>query len=152
MDKLIIRKSSASDIQEIVELTKMWEKEQITFGLKCDSNDYVSSHISWVAVKNKKVIGFLFGNIEKAKKMSITDKKVSYFEVEEAYVIPEYRSNGIGEKLFSILEDYLNNIDVPYYLLSTATKDYDSILNFYVNKQNMSVWNIRLFKKLSKTK
>lgn len=80
---------------------------------------------------------------------SIIPDETSYFELEEIYVIPEHRSSGIGTMLFNWLELFLKSCQVTNIVLSTATKNYQKILEFYVRKLNMKVWSIRLFKNIN---
>ena len=69
------------------------------------------------------------------------------FEIEELYVKPMYRSRGIGGKLFRYVEKEVSG-GVDVILLSTATKNYRSILHFYIDELGMEFWNARLFKKV----
>ena len=69
-----------------------------------------------------------------------------YFELEELYVVPERRSQGIGRELFSFAEKTLGG-EAAYILLGTATKDWRRILHFYLDELGMDFWSARLFKK-----
>ncbi len=70
-----------------------------------------------------------------------------YFEVEELYVIPERRSQGIGEALFRHVEGAVKN-EAQYMVLSTATKNWKAIFHFYLDELDMQFWSARLFKKI----
>ena len=52
---------------------------------------------------------------------SIMPEGTRYFEVEELYVVPEKRSQGIGEALFRFAEETIKK-DVQFIALSTASK------------------------------
>ncbi|MGI6768587.1 MAG: GNAT family N-acetyltransferase [Bacilli bacterium] len=150
---MIIRKANKEDILQVVELTKEWEKENITYGFVADTYEELLDYTCFVAVKEEKVIGFIFGKIYNSKNMgSIMPEGTPYFEVEEVYVKAGYRSLGFGSKLFLHLEEYLKSQAVYRIVLSTATKDYEKALHFYVNKLNMNVWSIRFFKNLDDKK
>jgi ribosomal protein S18 acetylase RimI-like enzyme len=150
MKELIIREANHYDKIQVVELTKLWETEKITYGFVADDYDYIADTLCFVAILNDQVIGFILGNIQNAKNMgSIIPDETSYFELEEIYVIPEHRSSGIGTMLFNWLELFLKSCQVTNIVLSTATKNYQKILEFYVRKLNMKVWSIRLFKNIN---
>lgn len=69
------------------------------------------------------------------------------FEIEELYVKPMYRNHGVGRKLFRYVEkEVTDGVDVIW--LSTATKNFQAILHFYIDELGMEFWNASLFKKV----
>ena len=95
-------------------------------------------------------IGYLFGNVHPSKNMwSIMPEETPYFEVEELYVIPERRSQGIGAALFRFAEGAMPE-DVQYVVLSTATKNWRAIFHFYLEELQMEFWSARLFKRIKR--
>ena len=62
-------------------------------------------------------------------------------------MIPERRSEGIGSKLFTYAQNLIKD-EAEYITLSSATKNYQAILHFYIDELDMKFWNVRLFKKL----
>ena len=71
------------------------------------------------------------------------------FEVEELYVVPEKRSQGIGAKLFRYAEEAVKP-EADYIVLSTATKNWKAIFHFYLDELDMTFWSARLFRKIEK--
>ena len=93
-------------------------------------------------------MGYLFGKVYKSEQMkSIMPEATPYFEVEELYVVPERRSQGIGEKLFRFVENTVKT-EAEYMVLSTATKNWKAIFHFYLDELDMTFWSARLFKKI----
>ena len=72
-----------------------------------------------------------------------------FFEVEELYVMPSYRSKGIGARLFQFTEESVS-AEVDYMMLSTATKNWKAIFHFYLDELDMTFWSARLFKRIKK--
>ena len=70
-----------------------------------------------------------------------------FFEVEELFVLPSHRREGIGASLFRHAEDTVRG-EAQYTVLSTATKNWQSVFRFYLDELDMSFWSARLFKKL----
>ncbi len=68
--------------------------------------------------------------------------------VDEIYVNPAYRNQGIGKTLFRMLEEYVKS-DCQYITGSTSTKDYKKILNFYVDELDMNFHSAFLIKKMN---
>ena len=90
----------------------------------------------------------LFGKVYPSKSMkSIMPEGTPYFEVEELYVVPKKRSQGIGEKLFKYAENAVKD-EAEYMVLSTATKNWKAIFHFYIDELDMTFWSARLFKKI----
>ena len=70
-----------------------------------------------------------------------------YFEVDEIYVKPAYRSQGVGAALFRYMEEQVRP-EAEYLMLGTATKNFRAILHFYIDELGMEFWSAALFKKL----
>ena len=71
-----------------------------------------------------------------------------YFEIEELYVHPSYRSRGIGKQLMESLEKELKKKGLEMMMLSTATKNWKAIMHFYIDEVGMNFWSARLYKYL----
>ena len=96
------------------------------------------------------IIGYLLGHMEAAKETtSIYQANEKCFEIEELYVKPQYRSHGIGKRLFQYVEKKIAD-EADIILLSTATKNFRAILHFYIEELGMEFWSARLFKKVGK--
>ena len=144
-----IRLATEKDKLEVVELSKEWEKEDSTYGFRADELEYINENRCFVAYINETVIGYLFGKVFESKQMkSIMPEATPYFELEELYVTPKYRNCGVGSMLFDYLENVLKDEKITHIVLSTATKDYESIFNFYIKRKGMSFWSARLFKEI----
>ena len=102
------------------------------------------------AFEGGEVLAYLFGHAEEAKNSSsVMPDGTPFFEVEELYVRPELRSQGIGRKLFAHVEEVLKEEGAcKFILLSTATKNWKAILHFYIEELDMEFWNARLFKEI----
>ena len=71
-----------------------------------------------------------------------------YFEVDEIYVKPAYRSQGVGAALFRYMEEQVRP-EAEYLMLGTATKNFRAILHFYIDELGDGVLGARrFFKKL----
>ena len=119
-----------------------------TVGGKCIVR-YFSKHLLTAAEREGKTVGYLFGRKEYLKNTSsVAPDGTEYFEIEEIYVVAEYRSMGIGRALYEFLEERLKEEGTDYIFLSTATKDWRKIFHFYIEELGMEFWSARLFKKL----
>ena len=133
----------------LISLSTDWEKEDSCHGYRANSLSDLEGRRIFLATDEGKVLGYLFGRLETASRTnSIISKATPFFELEELYVRPEASSCGIGKQLLGFLEARLSTEEVPYLFLSTATKNWKSILHFYLDELGMEFWNARLFKRL----
>ena len=149
MDIHIAESDLTPDVADaLIKLSQDWEAENSCHGYRRNTLDDIKGNRIFLAKEGERIIGYLFGHVEKtARKTTITDADVPIFEVEEIYVVPEYRCRGIGTELFEYLEN--NALDgAEYIMLSTATKNWRAILHFYIDELGMEFWNARLFKRV----
>ena len=139
-----------SEITEIlIAMSEDWEQERSTYGYRKNNESDIEGNRVFLADCDVQTVGYLFGKTELSKNSgSIMPDGTEFFEVEELYVIPQMRSQGIGRALFEFAQNKLKEEGVPYIMLSTATKDYKRILHFYIDEMGMDFWSARLFKKI----
>lgn len=144
-----IKKCELDDrnIKAVIALSKEWESEDLTYGYCAnDKNDLIGNDL-FLAYSDAQIIGYLFGKCSVLNEaITPIDKGSKCFDINEIYVKEKYRSQGIGKALFEYTENY-HKQNVDYITLSTATKNYKSILYFYIEKMDMSFWSAKLFKK-----
>lgn len=134
--------------EKLIALSRDWEKENICHGYHKNAPSDIEGNRIFLAMEEGDVIGYLFGH------GAVTDKTTSvyhagtrYFEIEEIYVTPAFRGQGIGKQLFRYAEKAIAH-DADMILLGTATKNFRAILHFYIDELGMEFWSARLFKKL----
>ena len=133
----------------LVRLSRDWEAEDSCRGYRANTHEDLTGRRGFLAEEDGEILGYLFGLRETAEeKSTVMDAGTPYFEIEEIYVIPERRSQGIGRALFSLAEETIRREGMPWLMLSTATKNARAILHFYLDELGMSFWSARLFKKL----
>ena len=145
-----IKKCELDDrnIKAVIALSKEWESEDLTYGYCAnDKNDLIGNDL-FLAYSDAQIIGYLFGKCSVLNEaITPIDKGSKCFDINEIYVKEKYRSQGIGKALFEYTENY-HKQNVEYITLSTDTKNYKSILYFYIEKMDMSFWSAKLFKKI----
>lgn len=148
--KILIKKCELNDsnIKAVIELSEKWESEDLTYGYCANDKDDLIGNDLFLAYSNDKIIGYLFGKCSVLKEtIAPIGKGSKCFEINEIYVKEKYRSQGLGKALFEYTENYYKQ-NVDYITLSTSTKNYKSILQFYIEKMDMSFWSAKLFKKI----
>ncbi len=137
-------------LSQLIALSEDWAAEDSCWGYRPNTAQDLHGRRLFCAYDEDNLIGYLFGLTESSQKpTSIMPAGTQYFELEELYVRPQYRSQGIGRKLFSLLESSLESTETEFILLSTATKNYRAILHFYLDELGLDFWSARLFKRIS---
>ena len=137
-------------LARLISFSEDWSAENSCYGYRPNEKSDIEGNRIFLAEEDGVVVGYLFGKVYKSEKMkSVMPEGTPYFEVEELYVVPEKRSQGIGEKLFRFAEDAVQQ-EAEYMVLGTATKNWKAILHFYIEELNMTFWSARLFKKIEK--
>jgi len=145
---ITIHQARQSDIKRLLDLSLMWEKEDSCYGYRANTEDDLKDRYI-LAAYNDELIAYVFGKEEvQDKQTSMIDKNMHYFEIEELYVHPSYRSRGIGKKLMESLEKELKKKGLKMMVLSTATKNWKAIMHFYIDEIDMNFWSARLYKHL----
>lgn len=143
-----IHEAKQSDTKRLLELSLMWEKEDSCYGYRANIEDDLRDRYI-LAAYDDELIAYIFGKEEiQDKQTSVIDKNMHYFEIEELYVHPLYRSRGIGKQLIERLEEELREKGIELMLLSTATKNWRAIMHFYIDEIDMNFWSARLYKRL----
>ena len=133
----------------LITMSAAWEAENSTHGYRTNDRSDIDGNRIFLAERNGEVLGYLFGHKTAAERTnSIMEEGTAFFEIEELYVTPEHRSEGIGKKLFAFAEQTVQAEGISYLMLSTATKDCKRILHFYLDELGMDFWSARLYKKL----
>ena len=136
-------------LEKLISMSAEWEAENSTYGYRKNDRSDIEGNRIFLAEQDGEILGYLFGHEEKPERASsIMADGTPYFEIEELYVVPSYRSNGVGKALFHNAEQAVKTTGIEFIMLSTATKNYKSILHFYIDELRMDSWSARLFKKL----
>ena len=135
-------------IEELINHSILWEKENITHGIIADSKEDIISKRIFVAIVDDKIVASALCHKEAARIKnigSVIPDDEDIFEIDTLYVLKEYRSKGIGKALFEYIE---KNCGVDNIVLATATKDFKRIMHFYIDELDMKFHSALLYKKL----
>ena len=109
-------------LEKLMQLSAQWAAEQSCYGYYPNTEADIEGKRIFLAEDEDGIEAYLLGKLETAKNMkSIMPEGTLYFEAEELYVVPEKRSQGIGEALFRFAEETIKK-DVQFIVLSTASK------------------------------
>jgi len=141
---IIIRKAIIDDLQKIQELNlKLFEKEYREYDSLLNLNwtfgeigtKYYRDRISkndgcaLVAIVNNKVVGYLCGGLTKAENYR---NLPIVAEIENTFVLNEFRSKGIGKKLYNEFIDWCKTKNVGKVRVEASVRNKLAI-KFYRN-------------------
>jgi len=133
----------------IEQLSKDFESEQCCNGIVADARDDLINKDIVVAKVDGCIVGYCYGVVEiKKNNTSFFKKGQKSFYIEEIYLMPQYRNKNIGSKLFTFIQNYAKSLGCEILETTAVSKDYESLLNFYINKMDMKFWSASLIKKL----
>lgn len=148
---MIICEAKLNDelLTKLIAMSADWEAENSTYGYRKNDRSDIEGNRIFLAEQDGEILGYLFGHKETSERASsIMTDGTPYFEIEELYVVPSRRSEGVGRALFRNAEQTVKTEGVELIMLSTATKNDKSILHFYIDELGMDFWSARLFKRI----
>lgn len=135
-------------LEQLIALSVDWEREGSCYDYRRNTAADIEGNRVFLALEGENILGYLFGHMETEKDMgSICPAGTAFFEVEELYVRPQWRSRGVGRALFRTVEDAVRG-EAALIMLGTATKNHRAILHFYIDELGMQFWSARLYKRL----
>ena len=145
-----IHKTKLTDsvVQQLIRLSEIWAQEGSTFGLIPNTREDIREPV-YAAFDGDRIVGYAFGHFYTQERgTSCIGIGSRCFDLDELYILPEYRSHGVGRGLFEAIERDVKD-EAEFLTLSTATKDYRRILKFYAQDNGMTFHDAFLFKSFS---
>lgn len=107
-------------------------------------SDMLNNEIVYIALSKNKVVGYLAGSIN-VQKSYITK---SLAEIDNMFILEEYRQYGIGTKLIDKFKEYCLNNQIEELKVATSAKNKNAI-NFYM-KNGFNEYEITFKQKMEK--
>ncbi|MDD6526369.1 MAG: GNAT family N-acetyltransferase [Oscillospiraceae bacterium] len=148
---IIYRQFEKTYADDIYKLQNEWVKENITYGYYADSCDEIidyNKEYCYVAIHEKQIIGYVTAEMrvnDGSGYMNVFPKGADFLQMNDLYVSPAYRSNHIGERLLSLVEEKAKENNIEHFYLSSATKDAEAVRRFY-QRNGYRIWTTVFFK------
>lgn len=147
MRHIEIRQCEARDLNDIAQLEMDWQQEGITYGFVASHLEDLQNHslaYCLVATCNDLVVGFIRGSEHVSDGLAVIPEGESYLEIDDVYIKPSFRNDGIGSKLVSRLKVVAKENGIQRFLIYSSTKDLDRVVKFYRN-MGFESWCVQMF-------
>jgi len=148
VETILISDCSLDQIEQVLELQHIWAKEDITIGFVPATREYLLDKVGplfLVASDKGRVIGFAYATAHTGKDMAVIPEGERYAEIDDIYILAEYRSRKIGGRLLDKLIEASQREGLEHFYVYSATKDTDNILSFY-RKHGFKPWCVQFYK------
>ncbi len=142
-----IRVCRHDDIEQVMYLQHHWESEAITYGYVADTPDMIAKKLGnyyHVAEVITGLVGFVAGTCHVSEGLAVIPAGQRYLEIDDVYVLPEYRNAHIGTRLLNMVMTIARQQGIDRFLLYSSTKDVEAMRRFY-QKYHFHHWNMRMF-------
>lgn len=137
-------------IQEILDLSHKWVNENTSAAYQQSQREDLLGSEAIIAISQGDIVGYVYGSSRDLKeKTSYNEVGETVFEIEEIYVLPEYRHQGIGAKLFALMEETVSG-RVDLLALIAVSREYPLLLKFYVDELGMTFQHALLTKRFKR--
>jgi ribosomal protein S18 acetylase RimI-like enzyme len=148
MSETIIHRALAHDLQTVDSLQYRWETEEMTRGFKAVDAEALRSRVGpyfLVAEQAGRIVGFVCGSAHISEGNTVFSAGERYLEVDDLYVSPEMRNQGIGGRLLDELLAQAQREGIRRYLVYSSSRDTDAILRFY-RRHGFETWYVQMFR------
>lgn len=149
MKNLKIDFAQSGEIFDVAKLSAKFEREECCNGIVADNQDYFSDKKVAVAKIDNTIVGYCYGKFEiKEKDTSKFKKGQKSFYLEELYIDKSFRNQEIGRTLYRFIESYAIENGCDWIETTAVSKNYKSLLSFYIDVLGMEFWSAEMIKTL----
>ncbi len=152
MQHIRIRACTLDDIDAVMALERHWEQEAIAYGdfTPLSRDNYLAILESFpayflVAERAGQLVGYIHGSVQRDRPLEVIPAHQPYVEIEDLYVLPEFRNQEIGGTLLERLFEVAGQEGIGRFAVSTLSKQTEQILRFY-RSHGFTPWFIQFFR------
>ena len=143
-----IRSATPEDLAQVLALQQQWAAEEITYGFVAGSMEEIAASLTatfLLAVIAEEIVGYITASPHLSEGMAVIPPGVTYLEIDDLYVTPARRGQGIGHALVAAVLAKAEATGIDYQLVYSATKDIHRILAFY-EESGFTSWYMQLYR------
>lgn len=142
-----LRKCTMNDVPQIVELSRLWADEAVTFAYPASNVEKISKRLGdyfWVAEQKGRIIGYTHGVIQTSQ-YPIFPLNSQFLEIYEVYVHPDYRADGVGHQLVDRIIAEAESNGVTHAIVGSSNLDWQRIVGFY-ERHGFKIWYVQMYR------
>lgn len=146
---MLVRQAIKTDVPFVYQLQQQWFEEDNVHGFVPENQMQIETALDSYSVAeiSGRIVGFISGSVLISEGMAVIPAGESYLEIDNLYILPEFRNQGIGSSLIAQMLARAKEQGVSYALVYSAAKNIRDILKFY-ERHNFQNWNTQMFQKL----
>lgn len=147
---MLIRQAREKDIPEITALGDRFTVEIPAWGQLARTKEQVSQldiRLIWVAEEKDKIIGYAVWAPHDKGGACIFNENDKVLALDEIYLIPEARGQGLGGELIDAVNTYAKKEGYTKLFMYSSVKDIMPIIRFYKGS-GFKTWNVQFFKEV----
>ena len=149
MNNVEIRFAREDECKRLASLSQEFASENCCNNIIADGEDFFVGKKVAVAVYEKQIVGYCYGTAKQEEnKRSYANVGDLFYDLEEMFVLKNYRDKKIGKVLFEFVTDYAKGLGCKTIRLNAISKDYKKLLNFYIDILGMDFISAYLVKKI----
>lgn len=148
MGMVPMRQACTEDIPIVHQMQVDWETEAITGGFSADPVETIADAIGpyfLVTEADSRIVGFVSASIRVSEDAGFFPDGQEFVCIDELYVRPEYRSQGIGRRLVQGIFEHAKREGINRFALTSNTKDFERVVEFY-RSSGFRTWNVTMFR------
>ena len=121
---MLLRQAVKADVRVVGRLQQKWSEEGNTHGFVPESQRQVENALDsyLVAEVGGRIVGFISGAVRTSEGTAVIPAGERYFDVDNLYVVPEFRNRGVGSSLITRRLAQAKQQGVNYALVYSAAK------------------------------
>jgi GNAT superfamily N-acetyltransferase len=144
----MIRKASVQDVPRIAALSRRWAEEEVTFAYPAASEEQIARRLGdycWVAERGGggELAGYTIGAV-RTSQYPVFPMDAPFLEIQEAYVHPDERGAGIGQRLIDSLLEEARSRGITHSMVGSSNLDWRRIAGFY-EKKGFKMWYVQMY-------
>lgn len=146
-----LREAGEGDLKVLARLYREWDAEGVIRGLIVEGPRQLRKYLGplfLVAESGEgQIVGFAFATEHVADRncAAVFEPGTPYFQLEDVYVAPGWRSRGVGSMLLEAVTEAAGRRGVRRALVYSSSVDWERVVAFYA-RQGFKMWFFQMFK------